>query len=94
MLAVIRTNKQGSDCSAPHDRTQRQPLAPTGPRVPRSGRGSQLYAKFGATMKRGGRRAAAEMAVVALEHIGKRYGTGAEILRDLSLSLEPAGSIS
>ena len=42
-------------------------------------------------MKRGGRRAATGMAVVALENVGKRYATGAEILRDLSLSLEPGG---
>lgn len=29
--------------------------------------------------------------MVRLEHIGKRYGTGAQILSDISLSLEPGG---
>ena len=31
------------------------------------------------------------MAVVSLEHIGKRYDTGAPILSDVSLNLEPGG---
>ena len=31
------------------------------------------------------------MAVVSLEHIGKRYDTGAQILSDLSLTLAPGG---
>ena len=34
---------------------------------------------------------AAEMAVVSLEHIGKRYDTGTLILSDVSLTLEPGG---
>ena len=29
--------------------------------------------------------------MVTLEHIGKRYGTGAPILADISLTLEPGG---
>jgi cell division transport system ATP-binding protein len=35
--------------------------------------------------------AAAELAVVRLEHIAKRYGAGAEILHDISVALEPGG---
>jgi cell division transport system ATP-binding protein len=35
--------------------------------------------------------AAAEIGVVTLEHIGKRYGAGAQILSDVSLELEPGG---
>lgn len=35
--------------------------------------------------------AAAEGAVVRLEHIAKRYGAGAEILHDISVALEPGG---
>ena len=31
------------------------------------------------------------MAVVALENVGKRYATGVEILRDVSLALQPGG---
>jgi cell division transport system ATP-binding protein len=35
--------------------------------------------------------ASADTAVVRLEHIGKRYGTDAPILSDISLSLDPGG---
>jgi len=32
-----------------------------------------------------------EIAVVKLENAGKRYGTGSDILCDVSLSIEPDG---
>jgi cell division transport system ATP-binding protein len=35
--------------------------------------------------------AATEMAVVTLDHVGKRYGNGAPILADVSVALEPGG---
>lgn len=38
--------------------------------------------------KRRGTRSATEITVVRLEHIGKRYGDGAEVLHDLSFALE------
>src|SRR5690349_21686078 len=55
------------------------------PAVPRSRRLVSFRAKAAAGA------AAAGMAVVRLEHIGKRYDGGAQILSDVSLTLEPGG---
>src|SRR5436190_12342038 len=39
----------------------------------------------------GGSQAAAEKAVVRLDNVGKRYGSDAPILHDVSFALEPGG---
>lgn len=61
--------------------------APTGGLA---GRNRRLYVKFG---RKGGRQrhGAVNAAVVTLERIGKSYATRTEVLREISLALEPGG---
>ena len=61
------------------------------PRSRDSGGGRRAGSVDGAALGVRMTAAAADTAVVRLEHIGKRYGAGAPILSDISLSLDPGG---